>query len=144
MNNLSVLPIPGLLRRRGVMAVLIGTMPASEVLTATLSAANVPTIVIPDTSDKYAVGSTLDDINDNKTTIWDKGRRQLLIVGDVRSAKLIKLCLTTRASNFEVFVCSNFSDNNPYVSIAAQRLLNAGVHPIGFDYVLDELSQSEN
>lgn len=126
------------------MAVLVGAMPASEVLTATLSAANVPTIETPDTNDKHAVGSTLNDILNNKTTVWDTGRRQLLIIGDVRSAKLIKLCLTASASNFEVFVCSNFSDNNPYVSIAAQRLLNAGVHPISFGYVLDELSQSEN
>lgn len=124
------------------MAVLVGTMPASEVLTATLSAANVPTVEIPDTNEKYAIDSALGDILNNKTTVWDTGRRQLLIVGDVRSTRLVKLCLTACASKFEVFVCSNFSDNNPYVSIAAQRLLNLGVHPIGFDYILDELSQS--
>ncbi|HIG21833.1 hypothetical protein D1224_12995 [Henriciella barbarensis] len=131
--------VPGVMRRRDIQVIFVDAVYEDGLIMSALSAYGIPYLEVHDEAGEFAIAPTLDSILNDKQTVWETSRRQILIKGNVSSLGVSHLCLRTLSLGFEAFFCPTEFDESQLNSLILQRLLRAGVMPVPLEHLLSEL-----
>ena len=131
--------VPGVMRRRDIQVIFVDAVYEDGLIMSALSAYGIPYLEVHDEAGEFAIAPTLDSILNDKQTVWETSRRQILIKGNVSSLGVSHLCLRTLSLGFESFFCPTEFDESQLNSLILQRLLRAGVMPVPLEHLLSEL-----
>lgn len=135
-------PIPGVLRRRDTLVVFVDAFPECSILMSRLSASQIPYIELHDEQGRYAFGPLLMEALEGPKVVWEKQRRQILVIGDVRNVGVTHLCLGALGEGMETFFYPTSETADFQTEISIKRLARAGAIPIPLAHFVEELSMT--
>lgn len=132
--------ISGVLRRKDTLVVFVDALSEHSILMSRLSASHIPFIELHDEQGRYAFGPLLLEALEGPKVIWEKRRRQILIIGDVRNVGVTHLCLGALGEGMETFFYPTGDTSDFQTEISIRRLTRSGAFPIPLVHVVEELS----